>query len=33
MSDTIFHKILAGEIPSAKIYEDEQIWRGRRKKH
>ncbi|MFC2503671.1 MAG: HIT family protein [Cardiobacterium sp.] len=26
MSDTIFHKILAGEIPCAKIYEDEQLF-------
>ena len=25
MSDTIFHKILAGEIPCAKIYEDEHL--------
>ena len=26
MSDTIFHKILAGEIPCAKIYEDEHLF-------
>ena len=26
MSDTIFHKILAGEIPCAKIYEDEYLF-------
>lgn len=25
MSDTVFHKILRGEIPCAKIYEDEEI--------
>lgn len=26
MSDTIFHKILAGEISCAKIYEDEHLF-------
>ena len=26
MSDTIFHKILAGEIPCAKIYEDDNLF-------
>ncbi len=26
MSETIFHKILRGEIPSAKIYEDDYIY-------
>lgn len=26
MSETIFDKILAGEIPSSKIYEDENIY-------
>lgn len=26
MAETIFHKILRGEIPSAKIYEDEHIY-------
>ena len=25
MSDCIFCKILAGEIPAAKVYEDEQV--------
>lgn len=26
MSDTIFHKILTGEIPCAKIYEDDNLF-------
>ena len=26
MSDTIFHKILTGEIPCAKIYEDDHLF-------
>ena len=25
MSDCIFCKIIAGEIPAAKVYEDEQV--------
>ena len=28
MSDCLFCKIIAGEIPSAKVYEDDQIGRA-----